>query len=216
MKAEVHVVNDVPNAFASLVAQEFKQRANLDSFSIALSGGSTARPCYEMLSKQEIDWPLMSAFWGDERCVPLDHEDSNFMLAKEALFDRCGPWGNLYPISCELGAETYDRLLSQHIPLDITHLGMGDDGHTASLFPDSPQLNTEPGVLAVETGDNFHKHRRITFTYEAISQSRLVVFTVMGEDKREMLTRIRSGEDFPAGRVQAPRCLWIVDQQAAG
>lgn len=214
MNGEVRVVDDVASAFAALARDEI-ERSDEELFSIALSGGSTAAPVYEQLSRQDIDWSSLIAVWGDERCVSLDHEDSNFLLARRTLFDEVSPLGEVYPMKYEEGAAAYEEVIRDIAPIDLVHLGMGNDGHTASLFPDSPALD-ETERLVVETGDDLHTHRRLTLTYPAINQSRLVVFTVAGENKREMFNRIRNGEDFPASRVNAPRTIWLVDHAANG
>ncbi len=93
--------------------------------------------------------------------------------------------------------------------------GLGPDGHTASLFPGLPP-STRPSGSCVDTGDDLHPHPRLTLTYPALAQARLVVFTVAGADKREALARVRRGDDVPAGRVRAERVVWLVDEAAAG
>ena len=211
---EIRVVDDVAHAFAVLVREEI-ERSDQEMFSIALSGGSTATPAYEQLTKQDIDWSSVIAVWGDERCVALDHEDSNFLLARRALFDNVSPLGEVYPMRSDEGADVYEEIIRDIAPIDLVHLGMGDDGHTASLFPGSPALD-ETERLVIETGDDLHKHRRLTLTFPAINESRLAVFTVTGENKREMFERIRDGEDFPAARVHAQRTIWLVDHGAYG
>ena len=95
------------------------------------------------------------------------------------------------------------------------HLGLGPDGHTASLFPGSPALE-ERERLVVATGDDLHPHPRLTLTFPAIAQSRLAVFTVAGEGKREALQRVKAGDDLPAARISAERVIWLVDEAANG
>ncbi len=219
MNGEVRVVDDVPGAFATLVRDEI-ERSDEEMFSIAFSGGSTATPAYEQLAKQDVDWSSVIAVWGDERCVPLDHEDSNYMLARRALLDNVSPLGEVYPMQCAdhapgYGADAYEETIRDIAPLDLVHLGMGNDGHTASLFPGAPSLD-ESERFVVATGDDLHEHRRLTLTFPAINQSRLAVFTVTGETKREMFNRVRDGEDFPAGRINAERVIWLVDPDANG
>jgi 6-phosphogluconolactonase len=112
-------------------------------------------------------------------------------------------------------ADAYDRLLRRHGPVSLVHLGLGPDGHTASLFPGSPALE-ERERLVVATGDDLHPHPRLTLTFPAINQSPLVVFTVAGEGKREALARVKAGDDVPAARVAASRVVWLVDEAANG
>jgi 6-phosphogluconolactonase len=112
-------------------------------------------------------------------------------------------------------ADAYDRLLREYGPLDLVHLGLGPDGHTASLFPGSPALD-EIERLVVVTGDDLHPHPRLTLTFPAIAQSRLAVFTVAGEGKRDALDRVKTGDEVPAARVSAGRVIWLVDEAANG
>jgi 6-phosphogluconolactonase len=215
MNGEIFVVDNVAEAFANHVRDAFDARENQDAFSIAFSGGSTARPCYEQLVETNIDWSLVTAIWGDERLVPLDHQDSNYRLARESLFDRVLPLAATHPMTTDIGAKGYEDIVAELLPIDVIHLGMGDDGHTASLFPGSPALQSPPERLVVETEDEFHKHPRMTLTFSAIAQSRLAIFTVQGSNKREMFKRIRNGEHLPAAQIAAHRVIWLVDKEAA-
>lgn len=206
------MVEHVPQAFAALVAEEAPG-------SIALSGGTTARQCYELLSVADIDWSQVDIFFGDERWVPADHADSNERMARLALIDKVTPRG-VYSMrrageTIEEAADAYDRLLRRHGPVGLVHLGLGPDGHTASLFPGSAALE-ERERLVVATGDDLHPHPRLTFTFPAINQSPLAVFTVAGEEKRTALARVKAGDDVPAARVAAARVIWLVDEAANG
>jgi len=206
------VVEDVPQAFAALVAEEAPG-------SIALSGGTTARHCYELLAVADIDWSEVDIFFGDERWVPVDHADSNERMARLALIDKVTPRG-VYSMrrageTIEEAADAYDGLLRRHGPVGLVHLGLGPDGHTASLFPGSAALE-ERERLVVATGDDLHPHPRLTFTFPAINESPLAVFTVAGEEKRKALARVKAGDDVPAARVAAARVVWLVDEAADG
>jgi 6-phosphogluconolactonase len=214
MNGEVRVVDDVGFAFAELAAEEIKAKTN-PTFSIAFGGGSTATAAYEHLAKQDVDWSSVVALWGDERCVPLDHEDSNYFLAKRALFDKVGPLAAVHPMTCDDGASAYEAHVRAAQPIDLIHLGMGDDGHTASLFPGSSSLK-ETSKLVIETGDDLHKHQRMTLTYPAINAAKLAVFTVTGKNKHEMFARIRAGENLPAAHVATKRIIWLIDAEVAG
>jgi 6-phosphogluconolactonase len=210
---EVRVVNHVPPAFAQLVTATAPR-------SIALSGGDTARRCYELLATAaNVDWPQVAVFFGDERWVPVHDPDSNEGMARVTFLDEVEPavvhsMARAAP-TIEEAAAAYDALVRGAPPIDLVHLGLGPDGHTASIFPGSTTLD-ETGRFVVTAGDDAHPHARLTFTFPAIARARLVVFTVEGEDKREALDLVRSGDGLPAARVQAEQVIWLVDRAAAG
>jgi 6-phosphogluconolactonase len=221
MFGELVVVDDVPAEFAERVVEAYHGRPN-DGFSIALSGGDTARHCYERLADDagnQIDWWAVDVYWGDERCVPLDDEASNYRLGRESLLERVGAVNANYPMRCEEGADPYQLRLGELGKLDVIHLGLGPDGHTASLFPGSAALDADPGRLVVmnedPTGSN--PHPRMTLTFAGIARARLVLVTVAGESKREALARVAEGDAAcPASRITADRVVWLADEAAAG
>jgi 6-phosphogluconolactonase len=219
MNGELIVVDDVPGEFAERVIEAFHTRPE-EEFSLAVSGGGTARKCYERLAAdgaEQIDWWAVDIYWGDERCVPPDHDDSNERLVREALLERVGAAHAVYPMRCEEGPDPYQLRIGELGRIDLVHLGMGPDGHTASLFPDSPALSADPGRLVVLNEDPHGRNplQRMTFTYSALARARLVIFTVEGEEKREMMRRLVNGDDIPAAHVQAERIVWLVDEAAA-
>ena len=220
MHGSLFVVDDVAAEFAELVIEAFHARPH-DGFSLALSGGSTARACYERLAEDagsQIDWWKVDLYWGDERCVPLDHEDSNYHLAREALLDRVGGANATYPMRCEEGADPYQLRVGELGRFDVVHLGLGPDGHTASLFPGSAALEADPGRLVVLNDDplGHNPHQRMTLTYAGIARARLVIVTVAGEAKREALARVMADDDVPAAAVRAEQVIWLADPAAAG
>src|SRR5271165_3015939 len=185
-------VDDVPRAFSDAVVSAFAARPG-PRFALVLSGGPTARACYEILAGSEsIDWAVVDVYVGDERVVPPDDEDSNGRLIREALLDRVGSVGSFTPMPTEGPAEecaaAYQRAMSDLVTgpgIDLIHLGMGPDGHTASLFPGAPTLDADPGVLVLATEDpaGNNPHPRLTLTLPAINSARLAVFTVAGASK---------------------------------
>ena len=216
---ELVVVDDLPAEFAERAIECFHTRPD-DTFSIALSGGDTARRCYERLAvdgAEQIDWWAVDVFWGDERCVPPDHADSNERLAREALLERVGAANSVHPMRCDEGADPYQLKLGEQGRLDVIHLGLGTDGHTASLFPGAPVLDADPGRLVLNSEDpnGVHPHPRMTLTLGGIARGRHVIFTVAGEEKRQALQAIIDGADLPAARVRADRVTWLVDHAAA-
>jgi 6-phosphogluconolactonase len=216
-------VDDVPRAFADVVFEAFAARPG-PRFALVLSGGATARASYEILATRHgIDWSVVDIFVGDERVVPPDDEDANQRLIREALVERVGPVGSFNPMPTELPLDdcvaAYQRVMSDLVTgagIDLIHLGMGPDGHTASLFSGTPALDAEPGELVAATEDpnGLNPHPRLTLTLPAINSARLAVFTVAGSSKAEAVARLVRGEDIPAARVHAGQTVWLVDGPA--
>ena len=191
---------------------------------VALAGGSTPRALYELLASDDYrdrtDWEEVEVFFGDERAVPPDHPDSNFGMANRALLSHVPlAEGAVHRMEGEAdplegAAERYGMVLPDH--LDLVLLGMGPDGHTASLFPGQEALEERNRRVVATTGADGSP--RLTLTYPAIDAARHVVFLVTGESKREALDAIRRGEELPAGRVRPTDgdVIWIVDRAAAG
>jgi 6-phosphogluconolactonase len=233
MNGTVEVVDSVADRFAEVVSDVLAQGttggAGDEGFSLFLSGGPTAKTAYEQLARASgpgatpsVDWTRVDAYWGDERCVLPDDEDSNLRLCREALLDPVGPVRSIHPMYTggdpDAAAAAYQQELSGLDAYDLVHLGMGPDGHCASLFPGSAALDAPDDVLVLANTDPnaVNPHERITVTLPAIARARLVVFTVAGASKRDAFKRVRNGEDLPAGRVRAAEVLWLVDPDAAG
>ena len=219
---ELHVVEDVAEAFAELVASQIRLEASFlkpEAFRLVLSGGSTARECYERLAtKAELDWGGVECLVGDERCVPADDPDANQRMIREALIGRVSPPPRFVPMDCDKPPEAYEAVIAASAELDLVHLGLGPDGHTASLFPGSVGLGAPAGRLVVNNVDpsGRNPHLRLSLTFSAIARARLVVFSVAGADKREAMTRVLRHEDLPAARVRATRVVWLCDPEAVG
>jgi 6-phosphogluconolactonase len=219
VNGELLVVDDVPGVFAERVIGAFQARAD-EEFCMAVSGGETARACYERLAvagAELIDWWLVNIFWTDERCVPSDSPDSNQLLVRQALLERVGAANAVYPMRCEEGPAPYQLRVGEIRNLDLVHLGMGPDGHTASLFPNSPALHADPGQLVTlnQDPDGRNPYPRMTLTYAGLARARLIIFTVAGAAKREAMQAIVDGADLPAAQVTADKILWLVDHEAA-
>ena len=221
MHGSLVIVDDVPGEFAERMIEAFHSRPN-DTFSIALSGGSTARRCYERLAADggtQVDWWKVDVYWGDERCVPPDHEASNERLVREALLDRVGAANAVYPMRCSDGPDAYQLRLGELGKIDVVHLGLGPDGHVASLFPASPALDADPGRLVAlnEDPSGTNPHQRMTLTFPGIARARLVLVTVSGEEKRDALARVAADdESAPGSHVRADQVIWLADPAAAG
>jgi 6-phosphogluconolactonase len=219
VNGQLTVVDDVPAAFAARVVEAYEARET-ESFSIALSGGETARRCYERLAEvatERIDWWKVQIYWGDERCVPSDSPESNERLVREALLERVGAADAVYPMRCDEGPEAYQLRVGDLGRFDIVHLGLGPDGHTASLFPESAALDADPGLLVVSNEDPLgnNPHKRMTLTFAGIARARLVLVTVEGEEKADAMQAVYEGRDVPAARVTADEVVWLVDPAAA-
>lgn len=218
--------------FAWLAVEAAVQRG---VFHVALAGGSTPRRLYERLAQSDygrtLPWRRIQIYWSDERCVPPAHPESNYRLAQQALLAHIAiPPENIHRIAGEYSpaqsADLYIQELRQQFdtPLptfDLMLLGLGNDGHTASLFPGSPALEEKSRwVAAVE-----HRYPplpmvdRITLTLPVINAARSVIFMVSGKSKREILRRVFSepvGDPLPAQQVQPTSgdLRWLVDEDA--
>lgn len=205
-------------------------------FSLNLSGGSTPKLLYELLATdhygKRFDWTRVHVFFGDERFVPFDHADSNYRMAREALLAHVPiPDGNVHPVPTEEGepadaAKAYEATLKEYYgaqdidpgkPIfDVTLLGLGEDGHTASLFPGTDALQERSRWVTSVIGAK--PEPRITMTYPVLGSSDALVFLVAGDGKRDMLKRVLDGDrDLPAARVEPSHDFYVFcDDKAAG
>ncbi len=201
-------------------------------FRLSLAGGSTPRAAYKLLANRKgLPWDCTEIFFGDERLVPQDHPDSNYLMAQQTLLagGHIKPRALLAmptdrpPQEC---ADTYEEALRQQygaslldpaVPLfDLMLLGLGPDGHTASLIPGQPVLNERSRWVApVPQG---RPEVRLTLTYPALESSRVTLFMVAGADKADAVARVRAGDtSLPAGALKPQgRVLWLLDRAAAG
>lgn len=237
MGVEVKIVSD--NATLNRVAaQEFHRLAEAavkerGRFSVALSGGNTPRSVYSLLAEEHKDlpWDRIHIFFGDERHVPPDHPDSNFRMASESLLSKVPiPEKNVHRIHAELEAEVAAQEYEQQVRdlfhltnhnwprFDLIFLGLGDDGHTASLFPGSVALNETTRKVVANWVEKFQGFR-LTFTFPVLNHAAEVVFLVSGEGKAQILNEILkpAPQKYPAQLVQPEdgRLLWLADQHAA-
>lgn len=183
---------------------------------IALSGGSTPKALYERLAALKYPWESTDVFFGDERCVPPQHPDSNFHMADEALLSKVpARVHRMRGEDCD--AAGYERELASVFGPGVPHfdlilLGLGPDGHTASLFPGDAALDERRrNVLRVERPD----HSRLTLTLPVIDAASVVIFLVVGASKQAALAGLVGGSDIPAARVAAGRVIILADPDAA-
>ena len=203
-------------------------------FAVCLSGGTTPQGLYERLAEPPYSdvfpWARTHWFWGDERFVPHDDALSNYRMVRDALLARAPiPAKNIHSIpteglSPEMAADTYERELKKFYgaaqldpgrPLfDVNLLGLGTDGHTASLFPGSPVLAERDKWVSAVVGAK--PEARITLTYPALESSRHAAFLVAGDEKRAIFKRLRRNDDsMPAARLRPTGTLWVFGDAAA-
>jgi 6-phosphogluconolactonase len=236
-RPQLHVAEDLEGlsrAAADYIAQRLAASAARGRCTVALAGGSTPRRTYELLARpphrDAVPWAALRVFWGDERCVPPDHPDSNYRLAHETLLTHVPiPREQVHRVPTEQGpapivAALYERTLRTAFALEVDEvpvfdlilLGMGADGHTASLFPDTPALE-ETQRLVVPNQIAYLPHERVTLTFPVLNAARAVAFLVAGADKAPKVpAALRGDPAVPAGRVR-PReeLVWFLDRAAA-
>lgn len=210
-------------------------------FTVALAGGSTPERLYRLLAGGSgdlaVDWSSVHVFWGDERCVPPDHPDSNFGMARDALLRHVPvPPGHVHRIPGEMGAGEAARSACEELAaffgtgrpgrlaargehgIDLALLGVGTDGHTASLFPGSPSVESQEWAVPAVAPEGAPSRQRVSLTLPALCASSRALFLVTGEGKAEIMRRLmtREGEALPAARVRPLRdTAWFLDEAAA-
>jgi 6-phosphogluconolactonase len=236
-RRRIEVLNSIEDlslkAAEVLVAEAAAAIAGRGKFSVALSGGSTPAPVYSLLSEDEyrsrIKWDRIHFFWADERCVPQDHPDSNYKLAFDLLLSKVPvPHSNIHRIQGELGpdraANTYENELGTFFPdlpipsFDLIFLGVGTDGHTASIFPnvvkDDNFARAAIPVYMEGTGI-----QRVSLTLPVLNNAGTVVFLVSGKAKSRIVRDVLEGTNsgFPAARVNPDwgQAIWLIDREAA-
>jgi 6-phosphogluconolactonase len=235
---ELVVVADA-SAIAEAAAERLVGRvvAAKDRAAVCLTGGSSPEGLYRLLAtepwRRRVPWDRVHWFIGDDRFVPADDPLNNMGMARRLLLDRVdAPPGNIHPMPTDAGspeaaAQRYQDALKRFYgaeqldparPLfDLVLMGLGSDGHTASLFPHSPALDeTERWVVGIAMSGLEPFVPRVTLTFPALASTREMLFLVNGQGKRETLGRVLSGDDLPAQRAHADGDLvWLVDRAAA-
>lgn len=239
MKPEIRIFDDAENLshaatnlFAEQAAESISER---NCFLVALNGGNTPMRLFQLLGtdfRDQVDWNKAYIFWGDERCVPPDDAGSSYGQARDVLLSRVPiADSSVHRIKGELGpveaSKEYSIVLKAFSspPLDwprfdLVYLGMGEDGHTASLFPGSPVDVAEP-VIPVTAHYQDRPANRVTLTPVVFNSARIVVFMVTGEKKANTLAEVLSDsynpEQYPAQRIKPKdgEAIWLVDKEAA-
>ncbi|MGB3266417.1 MAG: 6-phosphogluconolactonase [Microcoleus sp.] len=235
MKKAVEVLANreqlIERSLAVVLSQIAAAVAERGICTIALAGGSTPEPLYRSIASQDLPWDKIHVFWGDERYVPPEHPDSNQKMARLAWLDRVNiPASNIHPMPTGTGdpeadARAHQTELQQFFKVsggefpafDIILLGIGDDAHTASLFPGTPALQVRDALVTVGNKDG---QPRITFTVPLINRARCVIFIVAGASKQPALAQIfapaADPTTYPARLVQPEGELWWLLDAAAG
>lgn len=239
MKPEIHIFNDLEElscAAADLFIEQAAQSINeRNRFLVALNGGSTPTRLFELLATdyhEKADWSKVHVFWGDERCVPPDDADSSYGQARDILLSHVLiPDVNIHRIQGELGpveaSKDYSLTLRgfaspplEWSPFDLVYLGMGEDGHTASLFPGSPVDVSEP-TIPVTAYYQDRPANRVTLTPIVFNSAWMIVFMAIGEKKANTLAEVLSDRYnpglYPAQRIdpQDGKLIWLLDEAAA-
>ena len=208
-------VLDSPDDVAAAAAAAIADSIRKGSRSLVLAGGSTPQRCYEDLARIDIPWGRMTILFGDERCVPPNHPDSNYRMAREALLDEVAP-ATVHRMPGELGpdegAAVYSPIVARLQPLDIVILGVGEDGHTASLFPGHPGLKATGWVVGVRNSPK-PPPERITLTLPALRLAREVIILATGAGKAKAVS-LAKREKVPSGMIAG--ATWLIDRAAAG
>ncbi|MBX3038484.1 MAG: 6-phosphogluconolactonase [Anaerolineales bacterium] len=216
-------VDEITKSFIQIANEAIESRRR---FLVSLAGGSTPMKLYEKLADVKIDWSRVHFFWGDERCVPIDDDGNSFGQTKKILFDKIGAT-NIHRVNTDLDIDSatkdYIHTLSLFAspPLnfprfDLVILGLGEDGHTASLFPNSIVDVNEP-VIAVTAQYQDRPANRITLTQKVFNEAREIWFLVTGKNKADILNTVVNGEKnlelYPAQRIQPTNgnLIWWVD-----
>lgn len=220
-------VDQLQRSAAHDVAELIRRRcAEAGKCVISLSGGSTPKRMYELLAESDLPWDRLHLFWGDERNVPHDHADSNYRMVREAWLNQVAvPQSNVHPVPVDVGdpataAKQYDREIRQHFggelpSWDLVLLGMGDDAHTASLFPQTAAITETQKYFVENWVPKFDAHR-YTLTAPAINSGQEIWFLIAGQNKREALAnvlgQVSNLQEFPSQLIQPTR--WYVTADA--
>jgi 6-phosphogluconolactonase len=208
------VASEVADRMAAAIVGAVAERT---AAAVAFSGGATPGPMLRALSQQALPWDAVQVFQVDERLAPDGHPDRNAIMLRAELLDHIAALPHLMPVTAEdvqQAAGDYAGLLADLAGgvLDAVHLGLGPDGHTASLVPGDPVLRVDDRDVAV-TGE-YQGRRRMTLTYPALDRARLLVWEVVGEDKADAVRALVDRGDVPAGEVSQARAVLVADSAA--
>lgn len=203
---------------SDILYRAYHQIAQTGQFKLVLAGGSTPNLVYQMLSQAEAEWEKWWIFWGDERCLPADDAERNSLMAMQTWLNHVPiPSAQIFPIPAEKGAEQgameYHESIEQYLPFDMVLLGMGEDGHTASLFP-SHQHAADELVHAVHNSPK-PPSDRVSLSAKVLSEAGEVLFLVSGAGKKEAYKLWQQGADLPVAQIKPENGVKIYADKAA-
>jgi 6-phosphogluconolactonase len=212
------IAQEVCEQILKLAKQAIAERGE---FKFVLAGGKTPEMLYRLLAKNDTDWSKWFVYHGDERCLPIDHADRNSVMAANAFLNSVAiPKTQIFDIPTELGIEesaaAYRPIVEAAMPFDLVLLGMGEDGHTASLFPNHVQDEVDDVIHSVYFSPK-PPAERVTLSAKALSNTQNLFFLINGANKRAALNQWREGDDLPVASVNALQNLVVfLDNAAAG
>jgi 6-phosphogluconolactonase len=208
-------VLESPEDVATAAAAEIAEALRSGARTLVLAGGTTPQRCYEVLAGLEVEWGRVTVLFGDERCVPPNHADSNYRMAREVLLDQVAP-ATVHRMPAELGpdegAAEYSKVVAAFSPLDFVILGIGDDGHTASLFPGHEGLSATGWTVGIRNSPK-PPPERVTLTLPALRGARQVLILATGAGKAQAVAMAKR-QEVPSGMIAGAR--WLIDRAAAG
>ncbi len=191
--------------------------AERGKFKLVLAGGTTPEKVYRLLATSNSDWANWWIYHGDERCLPVDHNDRNSVMAAQALLNQVAiPKNQIFDIPAELGAnqgaDAYRQIVASALPFDLVLLGMGEDGHTASLFP-GHQHNPDELTHAVFNSPK-PPPERVSISAKALGDARQVIFLITGSNKQDAIKLWQSGHDLPVTSILSDNIAIYIDRDA--
>ena len=191
-------------AYQQIISAAEQAIAEHGVFKLVLAGGSTPEKVYRLLAKADADWSHWYIYYGDERCLPPDHADRNSLMATSAFLEKVAiPFSQIFTIPAELGAEKaakkYQQVVANALPFDMVLLGMGEDGHTASLFPG--HKNQENELAHAVYNSPKPPPERVSISAKALSDTQQLIFLITGANKQDAVKNWRSGHDLPVATI---------------
>ena len=191
-------------AYQQILAAAEHAIAEHGTFKLVLAGGSTPEKVYRLLAQAEADWSKWFIYYGDERCLPADHADRNSLMATQAFLEKVAiPEAQIFTIPAELGpeqaAKAYQHIVASALPFDMVLLGMGEDGHTASLFPGHQHPKDELAHAVYNSPKP--PPERVSISAKALSNTGQLIFLITGANKQEAVKNWRSGQDLPVATI---------------